>query len=140
MENLIIVATDDIVYVAPRDKAQEVKRIVEKLKKSDKSKLQKMKKEETLFELESLAEKLGIEIRYEKGDFQGDQCILHEEGVIVIHKKATVERKVTVISRGLSRLDLGNTFVLPESRALIEPVHTGEQLTIDDDEDKSDAS
>ncbi len=99
-----------------------------------------MKKEETLVELESLAEKLGIEIRYEKGDFQGDYCIVHEEGLIVIHKKATIERKIIVISKGLSRLDLGNTFVLPELRALIEPNKNGEQLTINDDEDESDAS
>lgn len=90
-----------------------------------------MKAEKLLIELENLAEKLGLDVRYEHGDFQGDYCIVKEDGKIIIQKKASLERKVAVLSRGLGRMDLGNIYVLPELRNLLE---TGESNEEEEDE------
>ena len=79
-----------------------------------------MKSEKILEELEILAEKLGLVVRYERGDFQGDLCFIDDDGVIIIQKKAMIEKKLAVLSRGLSRVDLGNVYVLPEIRKLLE--------------------
>jgi len=79
-----------------------------------------------LEELENLAEKLGLELRYEKGDFQGDLCFIKEEGVIIVQKNISVDRKIAVLSKGLTRVDLGNVYILPELRKLLEPVEEQE--------------
>ena len=79
-----------------------------------------MKSEKLLIELENLAEKLGLDVRYEHGDFQGDYCIVKEDGIIIIQKKANLDRKIAVLSRGLGRMDLGNIYILPELRNLLE--------------------
>jgi len=80
-----------------------------------------MKTEKLLIELENLAEKLGLDVRYEHGDFQGDYCIVKEDGKIIIQKKASLDKKIAVLSRGLGRMNLGNIYVLPELRNLLEP-------------------
>ena len=79
-----------------------------------------MKAENLLLELENLAEKLGLDVRYEHGDFQGDLCIVKEDGQIIIQKKASLDRRIAVLSRGLGRMELGNIYVLPELRELLE--------------------
>jgi len=79
-----------------------------------------MKSEQILVELENLSEKLGLVVRYEKGDFQGDLCIIKEDGIIIVQKKASLDKKIAVLSRGLGRMDLGNVYVLPELRNLLE--------------------
>ena len=84
-----------------------------------------MKNEKLIIELENLAEKLGLEVRYEKGDFQGDLVIIKEDGKIIVQKNASLERKVAVLARGLARMDLGNIYLLPELRNLLESL-TGE--------------
>ena len=79
-----------------------------------------MKSEKMLEELEILAEKLELTVRYERGDFQGDLCFIDDDGVIIIQKKAIIEKKIAVLARGMSRVDLRNVFVLPEIRKLLE--------------------
>lgn len=80
-----------------------------------------MKAEKLLIELESLAEKLGLDLRYEHGDFQGDYCIVKEDGKIIIQKKASLDKRIAVLARGLGRMDFGNIYILPELRKLLEP-------------------
>ena len=79
-----------------------------------------MKSDKILEELEILAEKLGLTVRYERGDFQGDLCFIDDDGVIIIQKKAIIEKKIAVLSRGMSRVDLRKVYVLPEIRKLLE--------------------
>jgi hypothetical protein len=76
--------------------------------------------EEVFPELESLAEEMGVRIRYEKGDFDGGYCILRDERIIVVNRKLNVNRKVSVISQGLNQLGLDNVFIKPVVRLCIE--------------------
>jgi len=76
--------------------------------------------EEFFPELESLAEEMGVRIRYEKGDFDGGYCVLRDERIIVVNRKLNVNRKVSVISQGLNQLGLDNVFIKPVVRLCIE--------------------
>ena len=76
--------------------------------------------EEFFPELESLAEEMGVRIRYEKGDFDGGYCILRDERIIVVNRKLNVNRKVSVISQGLNQFGLDNVFIKPVVRLCIE--------------------
>jgi hypothetical protein len=76
--------------------------------------------EEFFPELETLAEEMGVHIRYEKGDFEGGYCILRDERIIVVNRRLNVNRKVSVISQGLNQLGLDNVYIKPAVRFCIE--------------------
>jgi hypothetical protein len=76
--------------------------------------------EEFFPELESLAEEMGVRIRYEKGDFDGGYCILRDERIIVVNRRLNVSRKVSVISQGLNQLGLDTVYITPVVRLCIE--------------------
>jgi len=79
-----------------------------------------MKPEELRQELESIATALGITIRYEKGDFHGGFCILRDERMIVINRKLTLQRKVSVLARSLAEFGTDSVFIKPAVRQFIE--------------------
>ncbi|MEK7818487.1 MAG: hypothetical protein AAB255_01695 [Bacteroidota bacterium] len=62
-----------------------------------------MKHEEVLNFLENESKKNGINIRYEKGDFDGGFCILRDEQVIVINRKLSDLRKLLILSDAMSK-------------------------------------
>jgi hypothetical protein len=76
--------------------------------------------EELLVELENLADEIGVTIRFEKGDFDGGYCILRAERMIVVNKKLSIQRKVSVISLALNEMGIENVFIKPAVRLFIE--------------------
>jgi len=81
-----------------------------------------MRREQLLQELEGLAEKIGIEIRYEKmGTISGGLCRINEGRIILINKHLSTASKVELLSTELatesSRLE--KIFILPEIRNLL---------------------
>jgi hypothetical protein len=88
-----------------------------------------MEKEALLEELRETVEALGYKIRYERGDFSGGSCILREERLLVVNRKYTIERKISVIARALGELGVDAIFVKPAVREVI-----------DTERDKADAS
>ena len=76
--------------------------------------------EKTIAELHELADSLSIRIRYEKGDFDGGYCILHEERLIVVNKKLSPQRKATVIALSIREFGLENVYLKPALREFIE--------------------
>jgi len=83
-------------------------------------------------EFESLAEKLGYTVRYEKGDFKGDVCRINTERVIIINKLIPYNHQNYAFSRIFAEEDLTQLSILPVLRAMIEEVSdTGqENLTV----------
>jgi hypothetical protein len=79
-----------------------------------------MTPEELLAELEDTARDLNAKIRYEKGDFDGGYCVLREQRIIVINRKLSVNKKVSVISLALGELGIENVFIKPAVRMFIE--------------------
>lgn len=76
--------------------------------------------EELLQELKSVADQLGASVRYEKGDFKGGYCIVHDKKVIVINKMTNLQRKVMILSSALKELGVEGIYLSPRIREVIE--------------------
>jgi len=76
--------------------------------------------EEILQDLKALAGQLGATVRFEKGDFKGGYCILHENKVIVINKLANLQRKVMILSAALKELGVDKIYLTPKMREVID--------------------
>lgn len=76
--------------------------------------------EELLQELKSVADQLGASVRFEKGDFKGGYCIVHEKKVIVINKMTNLQRKVMILSSALKELGVEGIYMSPRIREVIE--------------------
>lgn len=79
-----------------------------------------MNQETLLIELEELAVQLGIQVRYEKGDFDGGYCILKDKKTLVVNKRLFDNRKTSVLARGISEFGLENVYIKPAVRLFIE--------------------
>lgn len=78
-----------------------------------------MKETQLLSDLESLCSNLGIELRYEKGDFEGGLCRIDENRVIIVNKSLSDESKIRVFARELGTLDLEGVYMVPALRQIL---------------------
>jgi hypothetical protein len=74
---------------------------------------------EIVQELKSLASQLGATVRFEKGDFKGGYCILHDSKVIVINKMTNLQRKAMILSAALKELGVDEIYLTPRLREII---------------------
>lgn len=89
-----------------------------------------MRKQDILQELEDIAKKLGYRIRYEKGNFIGGDCRVREEKILVVNKFLPIEGRISTIAKALSRIGIGNVFITPQVRKLIDD-ETSEKKSAD---------
>ena len=78
-----------------------------------------------LQQLEELAERLGIAVHYEnlslgESPGRGGMCRIKGEYVLIIHRQASTTEKIQIMADALRRFDLGDTYVRPVIRELIE--------------------
>ncbi len=71
-------------------------------------------------ELEELARQLGLQVRYEKGDFDGGYCILKDQKILVVNKRLTDPRKAVTLAQALGEVGIETTYVKPNVRTFIE--------------------
>ncbi len=83
-------------------------------------KLKEKEFEEVLDELKAVASQLGATVRFEKGDFKGGYCIIHDNKVIVINKLTNLQRKVMILSAALKELGVDKMYLTPKIREVIE--------------------
>ena len=76
--------------------------------------------EEIMQELKAVADQLGASVRFEKGDFKGGYCIVHEKKVIVINRMTNLQRKVMILSTALKELGVDSIYLSPRIREVIE--------------------
>jgi hypothetical protein len=79
-----------------------------------------MKHEVLIVELEDIARQLGVDVRYEKGDFDGGYCILKEKRLLVVNKKLMPNKKAAALAVAMHEVGLENIFVKPVVREFIE--------------------
>jgi hypothetical protein len=77
-----------------------------------------------LNQLEELANKLGVKVRYENINLEessstGGLCRLKGEYVMIIHSQAPVKEKIQVITKVLKRFPLGDIYIRPVLRELL---------------------
>ena len=80
----------------------------------------KMKSADILLALEEIAANIGIELRYEKGDFEGGLCRVDQDQLIIINANLMTQRKITLLARELSTVNLDDVFIVPAIRNIIE--------------------
>jgi hypothetical protein len=71
-------------------------------------------------DLEELARQLNLNIRYEKGDFEGGYCILKDQKVLVVNKRLLDSRKAVALALALSEFGIDLVYIKPNLRAFIE--------------------
>jgi hypothetical protein len=82
-----------------------------------------MKIQETLQELETVAEKKKIRVSYEPigGELgAGGLCKVKGEHRVIVDKRATDGEKVTVLASALAKFELDDVFMSEQTRALID--------------------
>ena len=73
-----------------------------------------------LSDLEALCSNLDIELRYEKGDFEGGFCKIKNDRLIIINKTFSDQQKIRLLARELGTLDLESIFIVPALREIID--------------------
>lgn len=71
-------------------------------------------------ELEELTQQLGINLRYEKGDFESGYCVLKEQKVVVVNKRLADPRKASSLAQALAAYGIETAFIKPKLREFIE--------------------
>jgi len=78
--------------------------------------------EALLQELKQIAQEMGANVRFERGDFKGGYCILKEDRTIVINKLSTFQRKVMILTTALKELGVNDIYLPPKLREIIEEI------------------
>ena len=79
-----------------------------------------MKQEEIIEELHNVARQLGVNIRYERGDFEGGYYILKEQKILLVNRRLMPVRKASVLAIALQEIGLETVFLKPALRVYIE--------------------
>jgi hypothetical protein len=82
------------------------------------------KKTQLLEDFLSLGEKCDIKIIHDKGDFNGDNCLLFANNTIVINKHKPLDQRLHVLAKCFSQINLENVYIKPVLRDLIEQAKT----------------
>lgn len=78
-----------------------------------------------LHQLEELAERIGITVRYENVTIEnspggGGLCRVNGAYVLIVHARAPVREKTRALIRALRHFDCSEIYVLPVLRELLE--------------------
>lgn len=71
-------------------------------------------KKNLLLELEELAQKAGIKVRYEKTEARGGMCTFQGNPLIIIDRKAADDYKIAVIAENIKKMDLRDIYISPK--------------------------
>jgi len=81
--------------------------------------------EALLNELEELAERMEIAVRYENitgedSPGSGGLCRIQGQYVLIVHSRATVREKIRIITKALRQFDFSEIYMRPVLRELLE--------------------
>jgi hypothetical protein len=79
-----------------------------------------MNSQEMLEQLEALAQRMSIKVRYEKCKSRGGLCRVKGEQMIIVRKNLTVPEKVDILSHAVCKLPLEDYYMMPEVRKVLE--------------------
>lgn len=71
-------------------------------------------------ELRELAKRIGVEIRYEKGNFQSNSCVINNQKIIIINSDAPQNTQNKTIAKLLNEFGIDNIYITPSIREFIE--------------------
>ena len=84
-----------------------------------------MNQEKLLLELEEMALKMGVAVRYERLvyedlDVASGRCRIRGQEVILIDRKMDTPKRVQLLLRELRQMDLTNVYIKPYLRVILE--------------------
>lgn len=74
--------------------------------------------------LKALLETQGWKVRYEKGNFKGGYCIVHQQQTIIINKFHPLESKINTLSEIIRELEINEENLTAEQLRLVERLKT----------------
>lgn len=85
---------------------------------------------ETLKDLESLLEELGVRLTHDRRvDGKGGYCVVHGEARMIVNSRLPLSEQVEMLLEELGRLDLSGVFIPPALRRKIDEASSaGEAL------------
>lgn len=86
-----------------------------------------MKDQDLLHSLEELVAELGIQLRYEKGDFDGGLCRVDDQRLLIANAALPTRKKIRVLARELARIELDRVFVVPAVRKVIDAARQNQE-------------
>jgi len=79
-----------------------------------------MHDDDILQSFEKLLTDLEVELRYEKGDFQGGICRYKEKKQLILNKNLNSNQKIVIMANELKiNFDLDNLYLVPALREVI---------------------
>lgn len=79
-----------------------------------------MKTDKLLLELEEIINQLGYRVRYERGNFRSDSCVIEGDKLVVINKNNPMELQVGILANLLENKDLDTIYLKPVVRKELE--------------------
>jgi hypothetical protein len=89
------------------------------IKKSPKKNIDE-KKEILIKELVEVFNRIGYEVRIEKGMFKGGYCLLREEKLFLLNRSLEQDKKICFLARNLGEIGIDRIYIKPNIRELIE--------------------
>ena len=77
-------------------------------------------KKDLLLELEELARKAGVKVRYEKTEARSGMCTFQGNPLIIIDRKAADDYKIAVIAENIKKMDLTDIYISPKMREVLD--------------------
>ena len=76
--------------------------------------------ERIIDELEDAARRLGLEPRWEKGNFRGGRCTVNGQVFVMLNKRHPPERQLAVLAESLREEPMDTIFLRPAVREALE--------------------
>jgi hypothetical protein len=88
-----------------------------------------MTREELLVQLEELAGRLNIKVQYESVKSEdpstfGSYCRINDQHKIILHSKASIGRKIEIITDAFNRFDIDDVYLVPALREHLKKEET----------------
>ncbi|MFQ5905990.1 MAG: hypothetical protein ACE5JA_05400 [bacterium] len=78
-----------------------------------------MTQNEVLDELEDVAGRAGIEVRYDRLETKGGECLVQGKTFVIINDALPEEEKISILASALGKVNLEGVFLKPQIRELI---------------------
>lgn len=79
-----------------------------------------MKAARIVDELTDAAERIGWEVRFEKGNFRGGRCMIDGETVLILNERHAPDVQVRILAECFRDRSLENLFLPPAVRSALE--------------------
>lgn len=70
-------------------------------------------------ELCAWLERNGLDVRWEKGNFQGGYCLVNGKPMLFLNKKNSLEQNIQLILREIQNVELGGAYLPPRLKNIL---------------------